>query len=280
MKSKIQQLLSNLSLLELTSKCFLVYVVLFSTDLNSWFLFPLVVIVLGIVILKKEFYKDSKFWGVVCILFLPNLVYGYYIVGNHYFLMTYICILFIIATSFKNNEDHILQRNAKWLLCLVMSFAVIQKLMSPEFMSGEFIGHMAYTGQLFKLPLYVNTEIQEVFTQNIEKLNSLNNIGKEIYFIPPFEHLKEFAVFFTFLTIAVEIIFVILLLSPFTALKNWFFVGFIAILMLTRQETGFIAMLCLLLQMQLGKNQHIFKAMYLILFLVCISLIVVKWGFF
>ena len=108
----------------------------------------------------------------------------------------------------------------------------------------------------------------------------LNDVKQAITFAPPFKHLKAFSIFFTYLTIAVEVIFAVLLFTNFKKLKNWFFVVFVSILILTRQETGFVSMICILLMMQLGKENSIFRAIYLLLFLISQSLIIVKWGFF
>ena len=279
MKSVIQKI-NAFSSLELASKCFLLFLLLYATRLNSIYLFPVVIAVLLIGFINKSFFTKSYFWILVALLFLPNFIRIYFLKANHFFVMFYVVLIFIIASRYYYSQSKVLQVNAKYLLALMMVLAVVQKFISEQFMSGETIGYLAYTGQLFRLPLLFIADAQEAISQNNTAINKAGlMIGERVNLERPFPFFEEFVTLFTYLTLIAELIFAGLLFIKNKAIKNWFFITFVLLLIITREETGFISLVSILLMMQLGESQSIFRPIYFLLFLISIALIITNWGF-
>ncbi len=265
---------------ELISKCLLSYLIIKSLFLDLVYVFPILIFILLFVFIDKSYFQKPLFWGSVILLLIPHLFVNYFSAANHFFITIYILIILCISSIFKNDQEHILRLNAKYILAVLMIFAVIQKLISEEFMSGQTIGYMGYTGQLFKLPTWFFPEIKDAVGFNHQQIN------KEILDLPvtfslkqPFPYFKEFSLLFTYITIFAEIIFAALLFVKSEFLKNSFFALFVFALILTRQETGFILLVSILLMMQLKDKSALFKTIYFGLFILSLGLTIVQWGF-
>jgi hypothetical protein len=194
--------------------------------------------------------------------------------------MFYIALLLVIATYFKSNQNKILILNAKWLLVLIIGFSVVHKFLSDEYMSGEFFGYYFYTGQFLELPLNLWPEIQAISKKNVLEISKISKIHQEIILRPPFKYIEEISIGFAYLTIAVEVAIVGLLFSNLKTLKNVLFTLFLVLNILLTGETGFVSMLCVLLIMQLGNERSIFRLIYLLIFILSMSLIISKKGLF
>jgi hypothetical protein len=161
-----------------------------------------------------------------------------------------------------------------------MVFAVLQKLVSKEFMSGETIGYMGYLGQLFKFPVWFFPEVKEaILFNNTQMTKEISNFPETFILEAPFPYFKKFSLFFSYLTIIAEIVFAALLFIKSKVLKNGYFSLFVLLLILTRQETGFILLLTILLMMQLGAKASIYRIVYLSLFILSLGLTIIRWGF-
>lgn len=279
MKAIIEKI-NAFSKIEITAKCFLLFLLLYSTNLNALYLIAIIFLGLLMVLLEKNYFKDSRFWLLIICLFIPNFISQYYLLANHYFLMFYMLFVFIIGSYFYTENDKILKINAKWILALMFGFAVIQKLLSEQFIQGQSIGFLIYTGQLFKLFFKLLTD-SDVIAYNSDLLNvNTSELDNVKHWKTPFPYVGIFSRYFAYATILVEIIFAALLFIKNKTVKNWFFIGFVFLLILTREENGFIALLCILLMMQLeNEDKSIFRTLYLFLFLLSISLIITRWGF-
>ncbi len=267
--------------IEITAKCFLLFILLYSTKLNALYLIAIIFFLLFSFFVRQDFYKDARTWFLIACLFIPNFISQYYLVANHYFVMFYMLIIFIIGSYYVSESHQILKTNAKWILALMMILAVIQKLLTEQFIQGNSIGFLMYFGELFKLPFRFLTESQDAIVGNAKFLNPNTAELSEVKNLQPtIPFFKTFSKYFAYSTIIVEIIFAGLLFVKNNLVKNWFFIGFVSLLILTREENGFIALLCILLMMQLeDKDNSVFRTVYLSLFLLSISLIITRWGY-
>jgi len=266
--------INTFSKIEITAKCLLLFLLLYSTKLNALYLIAILFIVIITAIVRTDYFKDSKFWILTICLFIPNFIFQYYLVANHYFVMFYMLLVFLLASYFYSDTDNIIRINAKWILAFMMIFAVIHKLLSHQFISGESIGFLMYFGQLFKLFFELFHQNNEILADNSQAINAgISTLS------PTLPNLELFSKYFAYVTILVELIFAILLFVKNTAFKNWFFLGFLSLLILTREENGFIALLCILLMMQLkDQDSYIFRTLYLALYVLSVSLVIVGWG--
>ncbi|MFO7703498.1 MAG: hypothetical protein R6V37_11015, partial [Psychroflexus maritimus] len=63
-------------------------------------------------------------------------------------------------------------------------------------------------------------------------------------------------------------------------LRNIFSTFFIMSLVVTRIETGFASLLCILLFLQAQKDHPVFKLIFIGIFAICISFILTRLGFY
>ncbi len=265
---------------ELIGQCLLLYIILKSHILDLVMVFPIILVVLFFVLTVKSYLSQSVFWLLVLLLFIPSLFTSYFHVANHFFITIYLILILAISSYFSSDRNRILRLNAKYVLAILMILAVIQKLLSEEFMSGETIGYMGYTGQLFKFPVWFFPEIKEAISFNNSQLyQETQYFPQTLKLEAPFPYFQKFSLFFSYLTIIAEVVFAGLLFSKSKLIKNCFFAFFVLLLIFTRQETGFIALLTILLLMQLGPKRSIFKMVYLGLFILSLGLTIVRWGF-
>ncbi len=95
--------------------------------------------------------KRRWFWmlAVSSVMLLINVYLNFYISANHGFVITYIGFALIIAVAAENGEAS-MQKMALWFLTLLMGLALVQKLSSPYYMSGNLIGDYILSGNMFK----------------------------------------------------------------------------------------------------------------------------------
>lgn len=99
-------------------------------------------------LVHRPFARRWWFWGAVTMLLLIDLPYAWYVIVNHTFLITYWCLT--LAVAFRTDRpERVLATSARLLIGLVFLFAVIWKLLSPDFLSGEFFEFSLLTDERF-----------------------------------------------------------------------------------------------------------------------------------
>ena len=230
--------------------------------------------------IDKSYFLKPLFWLSTILLLLPYFLENYFLIANHSFITIYILLVLCISCYFKEDQNKILRINAKYILAILMIFAVFQKLISDEFISGQMIGYMGYTGELFKFPIWFFPDIKDAISYNNEQIfKEITNLPETLTLKNPIPYFDKFSIIFSYITILVEIVFAFLLFVKSTILKNSFFALFVLTLIFTRQETGFILLLNILLMMQLGSKSPIFKVIYFSFFILSLGLTIVRWGF-
>lgn len=94
--------------------------------------------------------KRTWAWMLVLasIMLVINAVLNFYVSANHGFMIAYISLALLIAVC--ADDQALMQKMALWFLTVLMGLALIQKLASPYYMSGNLIGDYILTGQMFK----------------------------------------------------------------------------------------------------------------------------------
>ncbi|GEM_PF-3254719 len=282
MKKLFNRIAANSSL-ELAAKMYLIFLIIFYVWISHHYIFPIVAFALLYAITNKKFLQSPVFWLIISICFIPGLYADYYKTGNHSFVAFYIALLFLIACSYKKHHKQILYLNAKVLLAIIMSFAVIQKVLSDTFMDGSSLSYLNSRGGFFthlqrffkenQNLIYQNKNLIEDQASSVEKLNQSIELTS-INWI--FEYNPSLAVVAVLL---VEVFFVLFLFVKNQYVRNSYLIIFISTLILTRVETGFASLLCVLLFLQAQKDHSAFKAIYICIFCIYISLILTRLGY-
>ncbi|WGI20944.1 hypothetical protein [Amylibacter sp. IMCC11727] len=79
-----------------------------------------------------------------------NVVMNFYVIANHGFVITYIGIALMVACASGDNASRNVSRAAVFLISILMGLALIQKLISAHYMSGDLIGSYLANGYMFK----------------------------------------------------------------------------------------------------------------------------------
>jgi hypothetical protein len=202
---------------------------------------------------------------------------NYYVTANHVFLLFYMALLLFMVQINTHNASQIIFFNAKALLSLVLFFGGLQKVLSESFWNGDLMHYMFMRGELAQ-PLFQMDFFQDYFSENRATISTFKKSFSnpdDTLFLKPLIDSQSF-IFYMF---SLFVIFIEFLLAVFVWIKNervkfFSFALFLVGLLLTRLETGFASLLCLLLLVQLPSGFKKIKTFYALLFLICSLLIV------
>lgn len=252
---------------------------------TPWFSFPLVLgLLLGLMLVEGAA-LSRWFWAGVALVLSADLVQDYFLMPNHHFVLFYFClVLFIVFSAPEDQRDRILSVNSRWLIAGIMFFGALQKALTPEYASGGFFGSMVLTGEFFKPGLLFFPGIRAVMAENKELLLQIcatePTYGESCHFIAPFPHLKAYSAFFAYAVVLGELL--VALVFAFAESPKWRHVALFSIILsvfITRLETGFLSILCLLgiAHCPAGWLKH--RMAYTGLILLFVSLIIIGAGF-
>jgi hypothetical protein len=221
--------------------------------------------------------------GMLIIYMYLTFLGKYYIIGNHGFVTIYIGCMLLLAHAFSANGDAVIQKNSLWLLFIIMLFGAGQKLFSPTYLSGDYMNYVFNVGGLFPL-LGLNPAIGSYFEENRilaqAFVNTYPTMSGAVRLSLLFEHQTVLIYWFSIFIILVEFLFVFALFWKNEIFKHLFFLVFLIMVAFTRQETGFLSMLCFLCFTQLPKSMpRIFNFSYCFFFLGCLVLMFFKIGY-
>lgn len=94
--------------------------------------------------------RQVAFWGLLALAYALGLSQVWETVNNHDFLTLYwLVALSMVPLLGPEERPEALAANASRLIGLVMAFAVLQKLLSPEYLSGDFFLYTFVTERRF-----------------------------------------------------------------------------------------------------------------------------------
>lgn len=237
-----------------------------------------------IVILSYFFWFKSTrkflFFAVLIssLILLTRIYFYYYSCGNHTFLAFYISLVLLFALSEKhsNSSIKILKINFKIFIAVIMLFAVIQKVSSPEFVSGDFFNFMFSVGGFFEFLKFIEP-INIYFTENWNQINAfqktdpaqLDPINYSLLFDGQTILLKYLSLF----TLLIELILVGVLFLKNQLFKHLFFISFLVFTLMTRVEAGFLALLCIMFYTFLESEKKWLHFCYTAIYFCCVFMI-------
>ncbi|MEZ4803653.1 MAG: hypothetical protein R2797_12850 [Gelidibacter sp.] len=242
---------------------------------------PLLCIGLFLIVFFVKNLRQPLLWYIFLTILISDLICDYFVRANHHFLLIYITILVIIFLHNGQYEDFI--TNIKLLAVIVLLFSGIQKLVSPQFVSGDFYYYMINTGSFFKPLLYFNPEMKQIVAHNHAQISELAlldpNTSKIVTFQNVLPNLAIISHIFAWFTIIIEMGTAILIfLKPKHLVTHALFISLILGIFLTRLENGFLTLLAIS-GIWLSEHTRI-RAIYSVLAIVFITLIIINIGFY
>lgn len=219
-------------------------------------------------------------WVVFLGLLVIDLYHDYFWVANHHFMLTFM-VLSVLIYSYHKRSD-ILLKNIQLILVIVVMASALQKLMSDQFMSGDFYYYMVNRGSFFRKFINLFPESLEIATNNAESVLALKetdpNIGESTLVKDIFSNVASASIIFAWATVIIELLVAIaILLKPKSAWTHLLFSIMILGILCTRLETGFMALLAIC-GVFLCSNIKI-RLLYTVIVLGCFLLIVTKLGY-
>lgn len=255
-----------------------IYSVLKAVDNWQW---KVAVICIGILswLFFKARFKHRIIWMVFIALLLIDLFFDYFTVANHHFM--FVLVVGAVLSYNYHLRNDLLFINIQLLLVVVLAASVLQKLMSPQFISGEFYYFMMNRGFLFKNYMDVVPQSAEIIKSNGDLFSALKksdpNLGLTMTFRDVVPNLGLISQVFAWTTIAMELLVAsALLLKPKHTGTHLLLMVMIIGILCTRIETGFMALLaiCGLILSEKG----FLKGIYVIIITGCILLIATRIG--
>ncbi len=224
--------------------------------------------------------KHPIIWIVLLVLLVFDLYHSYFRVANHHFMLMFM-VLSVIFYMY-HQRSYILLKNIQILLVVVIMASVVQKLMSPQFMSGDFYYYMINRGFLFDIFFKFFPESLEIAKSNSESILALQdtdpNIAQSIVLKDIFPNLGLISLIFARITVALEFIVAFAILwKPKNTWTHLLFTAMIVGILCTRFEAGFMSLLAIC-GVFLCSNIKL-RLLYVMIVMGCVILIVTKIGY-
>ncbi len=266
-------------ILGLVSRMTLVLIVLYYS--NRWTYAPVVILaVCGL--LYSPLSRSTVFWLGITGFLVSLHIFDWYSIDNHDYLIAYWMLALWCAFSLTDDQqrERLLYYNGKYLIGLCMGFAVLWKLISPDYLDGTFFEFTLQGDKRFEdvAHLFGGTS-KEVLWGNQKLISILINGYMEGQLVDwvHFGHaaeIKRLSAFLTWWTIGIEALLALVFLFP----DRPFLVKYRHVLLLTFALTtysvatvpGFGWILMILGVAQCRKGQHLFRLLYVGMFLLII----------
>ncbi len=244
-------------------------------DIAYYFKIIIAIIIIVTLLINKKKQIVICFWIVFMTLLSIELVTNYFYVANHHFLLLYITIITIVYL-FQLIDFKSFLNSLKTIIVIVIGIAAIQKLISPEFISGEYYYYMFNTGRIFRPFIMDQTEMSTLISQNWEFIESLKSThpkeSNSVVINNVFPGVRNTAIYFSWATIILEaIVAITLFVKPKSSLTHTLFIVLIVGVCLVRLETGFLSILAI--SGYILTDSLKFKLVYLTLITLFIGLI-------
>lgn len=224
--------------------------------------------------------KHPLVWLCIFALLVFDLYHYYFRVANHHFVLTFI-VLSVIFYLYHKRSDY-LQKNIQVLLVIVILTSAVQKLLSNQFMNGDFYYYLLNRGYMFNVFLNLFPESLEVVRNNTQSILMLNdtdpNMLQSVVLKDIFPNLGAFARAYAWITVAMELLVaVVLFFKPRHTWTHLCFTVMIIGVLCARLETGFMALLAIC-GVYLCQNLKL-RLLYVFIALGCLTLVITKSGF-
>jgi len=184
------------------------------------------------------------------VMLVINVMLNYYQIANHGFMIAYISLALLIAVA--ANDEALMQKMALYFLTILMGLALVQKLVSPYYMSGNLIGDYILTGMMFKyLIAVVYPNWLNIVHENNAAIRDLgvmpSSVGNSVALAAP-AGVATLIMALTYISLASQFLIEVALLlrSRLGAFVHYALLLFVLIIYSTRNENVFLSMNCIL----------------------------------
>lgn len=278
---RIKQVLSDKTALglHLFFIVMVVYLAITSVDHRNIKVFLLCGALFLIVFFVKKI-TQPLLWYIFLAILLSDLACDYFVRANHHFLLIY--ITGVVIVFLHNSRLELFIANIKYLVVIVLFFSGIQKVISPEFITGDLYYYMINTGGFFKPILYYNPQMVDTIISNKEIIAELGttdpNLLKTATLKPILPHLEVFSFILSWMTIIMELLAAVLILwKPKHIISHIVFILLIMGIFFTRFENGFLSLLAIS-GVWLSDSLKT-RIVYTILAIISLSFVLTKIGF-
>ncbi len=177
-----------------------------------------------------------------------NVVLNFYVIANHGFVIMYIGIALMVACASGEDASKNISRAAVFLISILMGLALIQKLISTHYMSGDLIGSYLANGYMFKaLISLVDPSWPQTVHQNLAAQKALMDVAPSAtatmsVTIPP--AIQVLAILLTWAALASQVMIeaCVLLRNKLGVWAHYAIMLFVLIIYSTRNENVFLSM--------------------------------------
>jgi hypothetical protein len=96
-------------------------------------------------------------WGALALLCGAGLLRAPLLAANHHYLATYLALALTLSALDRRDAAAAVAANARWIFVGIMGLAALQKLLSPSYRDGSFLGLMITKGAFFE-PLLLHVD--------------------------------------------------------------------------------------------------------------------------
>lgn len=122
----------------------LILVLLYTGD--QWYLKMPIILLVSAGVVFEDVRRSSTFWLSISALLLFTALTNWYYQDNHKYLISYWCLA-IFFSCLSANPQKVLAKNARLLIGLTFLFAVIWKIIAPDYINGDFFKYTFLTDQ-------------------------------------------------------------------------------------------------------------------------------------
>ena len=237
------------------------------------------------ILVKKKLHDHSIFW-----IFI-TLFCGIYIVinwpgpGNHTYVFLYLTMTVAVTLiGVKTYRLQVLQTNTKYIFLVIMFFAAWQKLITPIYMDGTINAFWIVNGGYYQPVYHFFNGWSEIVNENYDQLNAYYNINSArtdaMYLQDPFENITFWGKMLSWLILASEIMVPgIFAFSRHSLVKHGALFIFILLVLITRLETGFLSLICIIGMAHSDQSDKYIRNTYLIIFGFLQLLFILDYGY-
>lgn len=177
-----------------------------------------------------------------------NVVLNFYVIANHGFVILFIGIALMVSCASGAEASKNMSRAAVFLISILMGLALIQKLISTHYMSGDLIGSYLANGYMFKtLISLVDPSWPQTVHQNLAAQRALMDMppaatATMAVTIPP--AIQVLAILLTWAALASQVMIeaCVLLRNKLGVWAHYAILLFVLIIYSTRNENVFLSM--------------------------------------
>jgi hypothetical protein len=206
--------ITEMDLLDLVPRMTLLLLLLYAGE--GWYLRVPIRILCGCGILIPFLGLSSGFWLLLTGAMAVGNAVDWYSIDNHKYLMTYWCLA--LACAFASPKPRLVfALNARLLIGLCFAFAVLWKLISPDFLNGNFFHYTLLTDSRFAgFSEMFGGMSKAVLTQNRHHVLDLKSYDSLLHAVPLLSSPRLFllAKLITWWTVGIEGLLAVTFLCP------------------------------------------------------------------